>query len=127
MPPDILSLITEFIFDKPVEFYYKLCLFRLVDKIMTEQNFCQLCGQRDNCRQAYEQLGSSQGPSVVSKVIFAFLLPMLVFIVALAVFEKILAQTPAATPLATAIGFTMALIVTAALMLTIKKATNENK
>ena len=90
---------------------------------MIEQDFCQLCNQKDNCRQAYEKLGSSQGPSVVSKVIFAFLLPMLVFIVALAVFEKILAQTP----LATAFGFIMALIVTAALMLTIKKATNENK
>ena len=94
---------------------------------MIEQNFCQLCNQRDNCRQAYEKLGSSQGPSVVSEVIFAFLVPMLVFIVALAVFEKILAQTPAATPLATAMGFILALIVTAALMLTIKKVTNENK
>jgi len=115
--------ITEFIFERPVEFYYKPCLFRLVDKIMMEQNFCQLCGQKDSCRQAYERLGSSQGPSVVSEVIFAFLLPMLVFIVVLAAFEKILARTP----LTAVVGFIMALIVTAALMLTIKKVLTKNK
>jgi hypothetical protein len=53
---------------------------------------CKNCGQKENCRQVFEKLGSSKAPSVLPKVIQAFLLPPVLFIVALAAAEKLLAE-----------------------------------
>lgn len=58
---------------------------------MVSESFCKDCIQRHDCRSVYEQLGNATGPSVVLKVILAFLLPLVVFIVSLAVFERIFA------------------------------------
>jgi len=55
---------------------------------MTSGKFCQDCIQKHDCKRIYEQLGDSQGPSVALKAILAFLLPLMVFIVSLAVFER---------------------------------------
>jgi len=60
---------------------------------MNQQKSCQDCNQRRNCQDAYRQLGSNKSPSIISKVVVAFLLPIVVFIAALAVFEGILAGT----------------------------------
>ncbi len=57
---------------------------------MDQQNLCQGCIQQNRCQEAYERLGSFQGPSVVRKVLIAFLMPMVVFIVSLAVLEQVL-------------------------------------
>lgn len=59
---------------------------------MNQQKFCQDCNQRHNCQEVYQQLGHSGGPSVVSKIAAAFLMPIVVFIAALVVFEGILAE-----------------------------------
>ena len=60
---------------------------------MASQRICQDCIQKHDCQRVYEQLGDSSGPSVVLKAILAFLLPLIVFIISLAVFERVLAGT----------------------------------
>jgi uncharacterized membrane protein len=59
--------------------------------IMVSKSFCRDCNQKHNCRSVYEQLGNASGASVVLKVILAFLLPLIVFIVSLAVSDRVLA------------------------------------
>lgn len=79
---------------------------------MTQQKLCQQCGQSQSCRQVYQQLGGMQGPSVVWKVIIAFLLPMAVFIGALVVFEEILAEWINLRELLIILSFLSALLAT---------------
>ena len=50
---------------------------------------CSDCTQANGCKSTYEQLGRQGGPSVVWKVIVAFMLPIAVFIASLAIFGKI--------------------------------------
>ena len=57
---------------------------------MVQKDFCQSCGRRHSCRDIYGKLGNAEGPSVAVKVILAFLIPVLVFIVTLAAFERML-------------------------------------
>lgn len=56
---------------------------------MSQQELCQQCNQRQDCGKVYEQLGKIEGPSIIKSVVLAFLLPMVVFIASLAVFERI--------------------------------------
>lgn len=58
---------------------------------MNQQEFCQSCHYKHDCRQIYRQLGHTSCPSVVRKVIVAFLLPLVVFIISLAVFDDFFA------------------------------------
>jgi hypothetical protein len=58
---------------------------------MDEQKFCRTCGFKHNCQWVYEKLGSYKGPSVALKVILAFLLPVVIFIAVIAVFQKVFA------------------------------------
>jgi hypothetical protein len=75
---------------------------------MQGDDFCQSCHQKDNCREAYRRLGGARGPSILGKVVLAFLLPMLVFIASLAVFQKILAKAAAAKGVQTTLSFLLA-------------------
>lgn len=79
---------------------------------MAEQKFCQGCNQKDDCQKVYQQLGNIKGPSVVYKVIIAFLLPVVVFIVSLAVFERIFTRAVNAKELQTVLSFLMAMLMT---------------
>jgi len=51
---------------------------------MTDKEHCSGC----DCKVVYEQMGRAQGPSVVKKVIAAFLLPIIIFAVCLAVADR---------------------------------------
>ena len=84
----------------------------MVAKTMAEQNICEDCKQKHDCRRIYEQLGDVEGPSVVVKVIVAFLLPLVVFIVSLAVFQEILAKAISTQRVQTALSLLLALLVT---------------
>jgi len=84
---------------------------------MARKVFCQDCTQKRDCQGIYEQLGGTPGPSVTLNVILAFLLPLLVFIVSLAVFEKVLAGTFNTGRLQTVVSFLLALLVTFACIL----------
>ena len=56
---------------------------------MVQHDLCRQCNQRQDCGKVYEQLGKMEGPSIVKKVILAFLMPLVVFTGSLAVFERI--------------------------------------
>ena len=94
---------------------------------MAQQKSCQDCNQSHDCKEVYRQVGKVQGSSVVFKVVAAFLLPLVVFIAALAVFEKILAKAIAIRnpQLQTALSFLLALSVTFVCMLIIKKISTQ--
>lgn len=76
---------------------------------MTQQELCQQCNQRQDCGQVYEQLGKIEGPSIVRKVVLAFLLPLVVFIVSLAVFERMFSGLTIAGQVQSALSFAAAL------------------
>ncbi|MFZ2147336.1 MAG: hypothetical protein WAV28_08955 [Sedimentisphaerales bacterium] len=77
---------------------------------MAEQEFCEKCKQKHNCQEVYRRLGDVKGPSVVIKVVVAFLLPLVVFIVCLAVSEKILDRAISNEQLQTALSCLLALL-----------------
>ena len=79
---------------------------------MAPKRFCQDCIQKHDCKRIYEQLGDSPGPSVALKAILAFLLPLMVFIVSLAVFERVLAGAITTERMQTALSFVLALLAT---------------
>ncbi|MHC4594798.1 MAG: hypothetical protein ACYS19_07610 [Planctomycetota bacterium] len=79
---------------------------------MAQEKFCQDCDQKHDCQKVYEQLGNVKGPSVVFKVIVAFLLPIVVFIVSLAVFEKVLVKAVNTEELQTLLSFLISLLIT---------------
>ncbi len=87
---------------------------------MSEQESCRYCHERHECREVYRQLGKAEGPSVVLKVVAAFLLPLVVFIVSLAVFEGILAKVVNPGALRTGISALIAVSVTFVCILAIK-------
>ncbi len=84
---------------------------------MDLQEICHDCNQKNRCQEVYEKLGNIQGKSVVLKVLAAFLLPILVFIICLAGFDKILAKVTTIKELQTAAGLLLALSVTLACIL----------
>lgn len=77
---------------------------------MAQQEFCQECNQRHDCQEVYQQLGNVKGPSVVVKVVFAFLVPLVVFIVSLAVFERVFASVIETEQVQTAVSLLLALL-----------------
>lgn len=81
---------------------------------MNEEKFCQGCGKRPGCRQIFEQLGNRKSPSVIPKVLAAFLVPMLTFIVSLLISTHILGNIIDTKPLVTVFSFILALATTLA-------------
>ena len=79
---------------------------------MAEQKICEDCNQKPDCQEIYKQLGDVEGPSVVIKVIVAFLLPLVVFIVSLAVFQEIFVRAISSQGLQSALSLLLALLVT---------------
>ena len=80
---------------------------------MTEEKFCQDCDQRQNCREVYQKLGKTKGPSVVFNALAAFLLPILVFIASLAAFEAIFGKAGLSFVLGLSVTFVSILIIKA--------------
>ena len=81
----------------------------MVVQRIARSNPCDGCSQAGACGEVYHQLGCAKGPSVAPKVAVAFLLPILMFVVALGVFQWALGsavaepyQTPSALFLAQA-------------------------
>jgi DeoR/GlpR family transcriptional regulator of sugar metabolism len=97
---------------------------------MIQQEFCQICHHKHDCRQIYRQLGHAACPSVVRKVVIAFLLPLLVFIISLAIFDKFFigaestSQNSSASntqELIIVVSFIMALLTTSVFLVLTKK------
>ena len=51
---------------------------------------CDKCGQKESCQDIYRQLGNTRGKSIVRHVLSAFVLPLVIFIAALAISQRIL-------------------------------------
>ncbi len=67
---------------------------------MTQQDSCDSCSQKHDCREVYNRVGNAPGPSITIDVCLAFLLPLVVFVASLAIAQKILAGTPISLALA---------------------------
>ena len=52
---------------------------------------CDNCGQKNSCQEVYHKLGRSKSPPVTLKVVQAFLLPLVLFIITLAGAEHLFA------------------------------------
>ena len=76
---------------------------------MTQENFCSDCPNSHDCKSVYEQMGKADGPSIVLKTVAAFLVPIVVFIVSLAILQNVLADRLSNKSLQTAMEFFLAL------------------
>jgi hypothetical protein len=87
---------------------------------MRSIKLCEKCGYRHGsdrcCIDIYQQLGRTKGPSVVGKVMLAFLLPLLVFIGSLMLAGYILSGFKQEGGMKTFISFLAALVVTVVLV-----------
>jgi hypothetical protein len=115
MPPT-----TQFMFENSSHIHYKVFLIYTAAKTMVQQKICQDCNERQTCQEVYQQMGEAKGPSVVSRVVIAFLLPLTFFIASLAAFETILAKAIDSQGLKTALSSLLALSITFVLILIIK-------
>jgi len=88
---------------------------------MTQLKFCRECGQKHNCQDIYRQMGKSEAPSVAFKAITAFLLPILIFIASLVIFENFLVKITDSKQMRTALDFMFAISVTLAFILVRKQ------
>ena len=79
---------------------------------MPDEDKCQSCESRDSCKEIYKQVGSSSEPSVTFRVLIAFLLPIAVFIIVLAISEKMLASKLNSQAAVTAISVITAVFIT---------------
>ena len=93
----------------------------MVVKRIARSNPCDGCSQAGACGEVYHQLGCIEGPSVASKVAVAFLLPILMFVVALGVFQWILGSA-VAEPYQTQLSLFLALVATAGSMFVARTA-----
>ena len=75
---------------------------------MTQQHECQGCQNRNSCEDVYRRLGQSDMSPVAVKVCIAFILPLIAFVVSLAVSGRMLGERMGGQG-ATLISFVVAL------------------
>ena len=95
-----------------VLFFLGTALSCLAAKIMADEDYCQSCMQRHDCREIYGKLGHSEGPSIALRVVIVFLAPIVVFIVSLAAFERAAGLVTSMAAVRTGVGLAGALVVT---------------
>ena len=86
---------------------------------MAEAKNCQGSSQGDRCHEVYRRLSEGRGPSIVLKVLLAFVVPVVVFVGAVAVFERLLGEGTGGK-LEMAVSFAAAVSVSFAVILIIK-------
>ncbi len=90
---------------------------------MSQENYCQDCHQKHECKEVYRRLGSSECQPDFYQTVVAFLMPMVVFIASLVVFDKILSggnYSHLSHRMHTAISFVIALLITVVFMIVFK-------
>ena len=96
---------------------------------MMSMKLCNQCGYRHNrgrcCIDIYQQLGKTKGPSVVGKVLLAFIVPLLVFIASLISAAYILSIFIAEEGTNSFLAFLIALAVTVIIVQVIRKCTRK--
>lgn len=91
-----------------------------------ENKNCSQCSQKDRCGQVYEKLGHVQGPTVIWKVLVAFLVPILVFIVSLAGANQLF-QSQLEGKVLTVVIFLTAMIITLVVIVLIRAIRRPSK
>ena len=86
---------------------------------MSDHETCEKCSQRNGCEKAYQRMADYQGPSVLGKVLTAFAVPLLSFILMAAVFQDLTAHLMSKT-LSTALSFVLAVGTTALVIIIIQ-------
>ena len=73
---------------------------------------CQGCKEKDSCGEIYGKLAEAEGPSVASRAVAAFLGPLVVFVVCLAVFDRVAVAVASSDGLRGVVGLLSAAVVT---------------
>lgn len=107
-------------FESSTNIYYKYRFIYTLKIMKFEEKNCDSCPYKNSCAEVYRKLGNSKAEPVAIKVILAFLLPLVVFIVALAVSEKILGIALEAKWLAMILSFLAAAAVTSLFVLIVR-------
>ena len=89
---------------------------------MDKDEFCSGCHQKNDCKEAYERLGKVKGPSVAIRAIIAFLVPIAVFIIALAGFERLFGKVVESRDGRVALSALAALFITLACIMILRFA-----
>lgn len=90
-----------------------------------EEKNCQGCRYRYTCEEVYNKLGHSRAGPVTSKIVLAFLLPLIIFIATIALFERIFSRALNTEWLAIVLSLFSAFLITLVLTLIIKKICNK--
>jgi hypothetical protein len=85
-----------------------------------EQQQCQSCGMKDSCKEVYKKLGESDAPNVLTKVIMAFLLPLILFIFSIVVGERLLIEKLKDAKEVNIIAFALAIAIVLLYVFTLK-------
>jgi membrane protein YdbS with pleckstrin-like domain len=85
-----------------------------------DQQQCQDCGMKDHCQEVYKKLGESNAPNVLTKVILAFLLPLILFICSIVVGEGLLIEKLESKTAVDAAAFVFAVAIVLLYVLTLK-------
>jgi chromate transport protein ChrA len=90
---------------------------------------CDKCGYRHGagrcCMDIYEQLGRTKGPSIIGKVLLAFVLPLLFFIGCLVLAEYLLSDLKTADAAKALLAFVAAVVATVIFVQIIRMCTKK--
>lgn len=78
---------------------------------MPEDKNCSNCPQHEGCKSTYERLGKAEGSFVAIRAVAAFLVPILIFILSLALFPKLLGESVSGKNWRTLISVALGLLV----------------
>jgi hypothetical protein len=92
---------------------------------LMENDYHRICGRRWGCMDIYKQIGYSKGPSVFLKVIVAFLIPVLIFIVSVILAQKILTYWVNSPSLKMLLAFLISVLLTLVYILVVKLVTSQ--
>ncbi len=87
---------------------------------MTQHETCDKCGQKESCQDVFRRLGNIQGKSIVRHVLAAFVLPLVIFIAALAAAQQLLEKCIDSDGLRAAVALLIAITAAAVCITTIR-------
>jgi hypothetical protein len=87
---------------------------------MTQFDPCDKCGQKTSCREVFRRLGNIEGKSVVRSILAAFVLPLVVFIAALAAAQWFLAKYVESVGLRTTFALLLAFVAAAGCVVVVR-------
>ena len=90
------------------------------DLYPSDRRECDKCGHKASCLEVFRRLGNIKGKSVVRSVLAAFVLPLVVFIAALAVAQQLLARYIDSAGLRTVVALLAAIVVAAACVIIVR-------